>query len=415
MAKLFDTLMANDKKGIFKINKTPLIGYPTGFTPLDFQNGYLVAVPDKKGKIVDHWANTGLFGGSFVTVIGNAGVAKTTFCVQAGSHIIRPFEMGEYYHIDAEGSSNISRIQTLNHFSIAEMEDKYKMPEIDYVEDAFKMIYHLAEIKLNDKIFQYDMGKCDEFGKPIIGIQPTIFLIDSLPSLQTKEVEDSDELGGQTYNMRLATAYNTFYKRLRPLVRKANITVFAINHIKAKPELPFNKTQAQVQYLKTNENIPGGTGPIYYSQTLLRFIYKGKYVMEKDGFNGFLVEVQSIKSKTNRGGASVFLVFDYEVGFDPWLTMLKYANDACLIKGRNPYSYFETEPDTKFNTKAFREAIKNKGVRDAMFKECAPSLHAMLSSNKFDPEKEFDPKELAARLDQSYQSVDVSEDTEVSE
>ena len=31
--------------------------------------------------------------------------------------------------------------------------------------------------------------------------------------------------------------------------------------------MAFQKTQAQIQYMKTNENIPGGTGPIYYSQT----------------------------------------------------------------------------------------------------------------------------------------------------
>ena len=63
-------------------------------------------------------------------------------------------------------------------------------------------------------------------------------------------MEDSDELGTQTYNMRLAIAYNTFYKRLRPIIAKANIIVMAINHIKDKPEMAFQKTQAQIQYMK---------------------------------------------------------------------------------------------------------------------------------------------------------------------
>ena len=96
-------------------------------------------------------------------------------------------------------------------------------------------------------------------------------------------MEDSDELGTQTYNMRLAIAYNTFYKRLRPIIAKANIIVMAINHIKDKPEMAFQKTQAQIQYMKTNENIPGGTGPIYYSQNLFRSFTKVNIHLKKMG------------------------------------------------------------------------------------------------------------------------------------
>lgn len=414
MAKLHDALLEHDKKGIFTAEARNLMGYSSGFMPLDYQNGYLLSVTDKNNNVTDRWANTGIFGGQFMTVIGKPGVAKTSFCIQAGSHIIRPFEYGEYYHIDAEGSSNLSRIRALNHFTTEEMKEKYYIPALDYVEDVFKHIYHLAKVKLETKELFYNTGKLNEYGDEIRLPEPTVYLIDSLPSLQTKEVEDSDELGTQTYNMRLAIAYNTFYKRLRPIIQKANITVMAINHIKDKPEMAFQKTQAQIQYMKTNENIPGGTGPIYYSQNLLRFIYKGKYVFEKDGFDGFLVEVQFIKSKTNRGGSSVQLVYDYNTGFDPWLTMLHYANMACVIKGRNPYSYFESAPDIKFNSKQFRDIIGGKPeLRDALLRDCAPSLYRLLSTNQFDPEKEFSPQEIINRFNEAYQENDVDFDTEV--
>ena len=220
MGKLHDALLQNDKKGIFAVEDRSLMGYATGFMPLDYQNGYLLSVTDKDHNVTNRWANTGLFGGQFVTIIGKPGVAKTSFCVQVGSRIIRPFEYGEYYHIDAEGSSNLSRIRALNHFSTVEMKEKYYIPPIDYVEDAFKHIYHLAEMKMQTKELFYNTGKFNEFGEEIRLPQPTVYLIDSLPSLQTKEVEDSDELGTQTYNMRLAIAYNTFYKRLRPIIAK---------------------------------------------------------------------------------------------------------------------------------------------------------------------------------------------------
>lgn len=229
-------------------------------------------------------------------------------------------------------------------------------------------------------------------------------------------MEDSEELGTQTYNMRLAIAYNTFYKRLRPLITQANITVMAINHIKEKPELAFQKTQAQIQYMKTNENIPGGTGPIYYSQNLFRFIYRGKLTIEKDGHDGFVVEVEFIKSKTNRGGSKVTLIYDYETGFNPWLTMLYYANNLALIKGRNPYSYFDSEPTIKFNSKQFMDAIKNEELRNALLRECAPSLLEMLSRNNLDVEKDFSPMELINRFNESYsdsRDLDFDEEAEV--
>ena len=417
MSKLNELLMSKDKKGIFSdTTNKQLIGYPTGFLPFDYQNGYLVSVTDKSGAVKDQWANTGLFGGQFVTVIGKSGVAKTSFCVQAGSNIVKPFEFGEYYHIDAEGSSNLSRIRALNRYSTNEMRDKYYMPSIDYVEDAFKAIYNLAKAKLELPEMMYSTGRFNEYGEEIRLPQPTIFLIDSLPSLQTKEVEDSEELGTQTYNMRLAIAYNTFYKRLRPIISKANITIMAINHIKEKPELAFQKTQAQIQYMKTNENIPGGTGPIYYSQNLLRFIYRGKLVAEKDGHDGFVVDVEFIKSKTNRGGSKVTLIYDYETGFNPWLTMLHYANTLALVKGRNPYSYFDSEPTFKFNTKQFMDVIKDEKLRELMLRECAPHMLEMLSRNKIDPNKEFSPEELLQRMNESYSSssdVDFEEEADI--
>ena len=95
MAKLHDALLEHDKKGIFTAEARNLMGYSSGFMPLDYQNGYLLSVTDKNNNVTDRWANTGIFGGQFMTVIGKSGVAKTSFCVQAGSHIIRPFEYGE--------------------------------------------------------------------------------------------------------------------------------------------------------------------------------------------------------------------------------------------------------------------------------------------------------------------------------
>ena len=64
MGKLHDALLQNDKKGIFAVEDRSLMGYATGFMPLDYQNGYLLSVTDKDHNVTNRWANAGLFGGS---------------------------------------------------------------------------------------------------------------------------------------------------------------------------------------------------------------------------------------------------------------------------------------------------------------------------------------------------------------
>ncbi len=409
MSKLHELLVSGDKKKIFNFANIPSIGYPSGLLPLDYSNGYWVHVNNKEKKgIPDRWLNIGTQGGTFYTIIGNSGVAKTTLAVQIGSAEVRDFTTGDFYHIDAEGTSNPTRVQQLNRYSDDMMNEKYHFPDVIYVEDVFKLIYDMAKIKVSDSAFSYHTGYYDQFGNEIVIPQPTVVLIDSLPSLQTKDVEDSDELGSQTYNMRLAIAYNTFYKRLRPIIRDANITVMAINHLKEKPELGFVKTQAKIQYLKPNENIPGGSGPIYYSQNLLRMIYRGKFTEEKHGFGGFMVEAQNLKSKTNKSGTSVKLIFHEKYGFEPMLTLMQMAEDYELIKGRNPYCYLESNPELKFNTKDI-SYVHNPDIQAALVDACKPLLYNMISD--FDPSQEMlSTNELLARLDQSFQVQDAGKD-----
>ena len=407
MGKIHDMLLSVDKKNIFDFTTRPSVGYPSGLYPLDYSNGYWVKVLKNVEPGKDRWLNVGTQGGTFYTVIGNSGVGKSALCIAMGSSMIRPFEYGEYYHTDAEGTSNTTRIQQLNRFSNEEMEEKYHFPNVIYVEDQFTLIYNLAQLKIKNKEFAYDTGYLDQNGDPIIIPQPTAVLIDSLPSMQTKDVEDQATLGSQTYNMRLAIAYNTFYKRLRPIIRDANITVFAINHIKEKPQMGFVKTQAKIQYLKPDESIPGGSGPIYYSQNLLRVIYRGKYVKDKHGFDGFLVEALNIKSKTNKSGTSVHLVFHAQRGFEPILTLLKMADDLDLIKGRNPYSYLSINPDHKFNTKDIDEILKDETLAKMLVESCQPYLMAMVGELVNFSDKDMNPAELMNRINKSYETKDM--------
>ena len=115
MGFLMDDLSKKDKKGVLTQNVS-LIGYPTKILPFDFRNGYQVKVYDKDDKVVDRWANIGLFSGTFITVAGKNGVAKTAFCVQAAAEICRPYKESEVFLLDLEGNSNISRLLPLFSF-----------------------------------------------------------------------------------------------------------------------------------------------------------------------------------------------------------------------------------------------------------------------------------------------------------
>lgn len=413
---LFDKLLKADKKGIFKVDSVPLIGYPTGFPVLDYSNGYRVRVPETKDHPAYSWDNVGIFNGTFVLGIGNSGSGKTTAFVQMASTIAEAFENADIFHVDGEHSSNTQHIMDINGWDANRMKSQYHMLECDYVEDLYDMIVKMSKEKLSDPAYKYDTGRHDEFGNPIMGIIPTIIIIDSLPTLQTKDTQDkngevSDQMEGQTYNMRLAIAYNTFYKRLRPVIYRSNIIVFAINHIKDKPELAFAKTQAKIQYLKPTESVPGGTGPIYLSQTFFRFIYRGKFTVEKHGFDGYKVDVQTIKSKTNRSDRIIPLIFDYSMGFDRESSMVEYAADHGVIAGRNPYSYLKSHPDIKFSTKNIHKAMEeHPDLYRWILEDSAPELAKLLSTSPMNPQKDMAMDKLDELLTESYAIADMDKE-----
>ena len=74
-------LLKNDKRGLFKQSAVS-IGYPTGFYPLDYRNGYITKVYGEDNQIIREYNNIGIFGGTFNTIIGKTGTAKTTLAAQ---------------------------------------------------------------------------------------------------------------------------------------------------------------------------------------------------------------------------------------------------------------------------------------------------------------------------------------------
>lgn len=259
---LVKALRANSKKGEFDSNAS-VISYKTGFPVLDYFLGYKVNVFDDEDKIADTYNCIGITGGSFVTFIGKPSTSKTTTAVQVASNIVRPFKNGTVIHYDLEQAQNYSRIQALNKFSMKQMaEGKYILRQennsIDDIYEAIMKIYF--EKTQNPDEYQYDTGKLNEFGKPIIMFEPTVVIIDSIASLSQgvnendkADVKKISELEGNTYANRVARDISQFYTKLMPRLRAANIIVIAINQIKTKVDVGVTKSASQIMYLKQDE------------------------------------------------------------------------------------------------------------------------------------------------------------------
>jgi RecA/RadA recombinase len=264
----------NKKSGLF--NKTSThVSYPTGFLNFDFTNGYILQSRDGNDELIGEFPNIGITGGSFNTVIGRSGSAKTTATVQWSAEIVRPFENGFVMHIDLEQSTHYTRIKNLTGYTNQELQDKYVLKqEKCYMEDIFDMIMEVVNEKETHKEdYMYEAPFTNEFGEKIKLYVPTVFIIDSIPGMSSRPETKKDKETGVTIEvremetstaaMRNAKNLKNFYIQLMPLVKQYNIIIFMINHINSNISInPFEKKQPQLLYLKMDESLPGGSAPI---------------------------------------------------------------------------------------------------------------------------------------------------------
>jgi len=256
--RLLDRLREKDKKGLFNSSQVS-VNYPTGFSTFDYLNGYKVKVMDINEKLIGEYPAIGITGGTFVTVIGKSGVAKTTWVLQSAYNMVKNFSDDAFVLCyDLEQALNYTRIKNITGATQEELNNKFVLrQEKNYIEDIFDSIISIANMKESDKkSFMYDTGNVDEFNNPIRAYVPTIVIVDSIPTLASRETEGEEEMKGQTDAMRAAKQLKQFYSRLMPIIKTYNITIFAINHINVKIEVSaFAKTQSQLMYLKQDESL----------------------------------------------------------------------------------------------------------------------------------------------------------------
>lgn len=390
MTTLLEDLVADDAIGDLFKNNYSSDSYKTGIAPLDYMLGYRLNVFGDDDTVVDSYPSLGFNGGCYIMSIGKSSTAKTSTMLFIAGMIVRQYEQGSIIHYDLEQAMNMTRAKNMLKMSVKEMKTKYVLRKgQNSIEDIKKSIMELYRKKMSDEKYWYYSDKKDEFGNEIHMCQPTIVLIDSIPSLTIKYNENDkkqwmklEEVTSQTERMRLTGEVGRMYSDMLPYANEANIILISINHIKVKADLGFVKSAAELLYLKQDESLPCGRATIHYSNYLLKNVAIGaeKFTLEEDGFDGFGIRMEVIKSRSNQAGRSVMLIYDTMKGISPVRTCVRFAKDNGLVGGNKNATYFIDNKEKKFPMKTVEEFFReHKEMYGIMYSQILPYLEKSLA------------------------------------
>ena len=257
------------------------------------------------------------------------------------------------------------------------------------IENVFKTVQWISDEKTNNRdVYEYDTGLYDQYGERIFKLEPTILCIDSWPVLMPESVVEEDEMSGQMTTTGTVKRAADLVKRIVSVEKAANIIVFTINHIMDDVQIGVFKKKTQTAYLKQGERLPGGKTALYLANNMFR-LDDGTKLKETEGLgvSGFIVDVSCVKSRTNKGGKSVPLVFTGAKGFDPDLSMYMYLKSEGYISGSGVSFTLEGYPDLKFSQKGFIDKLYSDAEFQRAFADVSfKALQSLLSQRTFKDE-----------------------------
>ena len=359
------------------------VGYPTGFLSLDFLNGCVVHVQTEKMNIT--YNSIGILDGSANTFIGRSGCGKSTFILQTAANIIRPYPMGKLYIDDIEKSLPQYRKEVLIGFSKEEFEDRVDIRNSGITtENVYQRIKLIHDLKMDNRDeLEYDTGFYDTDGNRIFKLQPTVYVIDSIPLLMPDDIAEEDEIKNGMGAAAVAKLNTSLVKKICQLLTEANIMLFSINHILDDISInPYQKKQSAIAGLKEGERLPGGRAAIYLANNMFRLddIKKLKPT-EGLGIDGSVVDVTIVKSRSNKTMKSVPMIFNKTEGmFDNELSLYWLLKEEGRIGGAGVSMYLSSCPSIKFAQKNFKTVLhESTELQQAFAKECYDLLSTFLS------------------------------------
>lgn len=401
LAKRFRETVSKMKDSRMKNEAEFDVGYSTGFLNFDFRNGAIIKV--KKGDKEAKYYSIGVVDGSMCTIIGRSGCGKTTWAVQSACNIIRPFKTSCVYIDSIEGGITKTRLEVLSGFTGDELDNRVIERNTGITaENFYQRMKLIHDLKINNRAdYEYNTGLYDNKGNIIYKLEPTVYILDSFAILMPDSYTSEDELSGQMAATSTAKTNGAILKRIIPMLKSANIILFIINHINQKVEInPFSHSRNQLQYLKQGETLPGGNASIYLANNIIRFDDMNK-LKEDEGFgiDGALVQVSLMKSRTNKAGKGVPLVFNQSIGFDPDLSLFILLKENEKIHGAGVGYYLESCKDIKFSQKNFKDKlISNPELKQAFISESMESLKSIVEYEEEKDIKESDSTENILNL-----------------
>ena len=392
LANLFRRKVANmdhDMKSEAKED----VGYPTGFLNFDYTNGY-INKQKVDGKYEDYFT-LGITDGSYVAVIGNTGTGKSTFVTQVAANIARQFKTTTIFEDNLEGGMTHARRRSLSMFSPEEYQERYIIRNSGInIENFYERIDDIYRAKTGEykEKFLYDTGVNDIYGNPIMKLEPTIYIVDSIPLLMPKDFDDAENLPGRSSAAATAQQLTKVFKMIMQRLKAANIILFGINHIMENVQMTMFPTKSPVPGLKPNERIPAGRTVTYLANNIIRLDHIEKLKADKTyNIEGSVVGVSLVKSRSSGKKLVTRLVYDFDNGFDPWLSMLENLKNDKHLYGSGAYLALDHEKKFTFRFSNFREKMQEEEFRNEFMK-------VSLSYLKQIPNKPIMAKDLHADL-----------------
>jgi RecA/RadA recombinase len=395
--------------------------YSTGFQSVDFLNGTIIHVEDKKNKRNFSYNAVGLVDGSTNAIIGRSGSGKSTLTFQLAGNIVRPFiNQGLDANIfidDIEGSLPESRKFFLLGLTNEQFKEHVDIRNTNITaENVFKRIQTLHDAKIGDKKkYEYDTGLFDLEGNRIFKYIPSVYVIDSFAMLLPKDLAEAEDIGGSMSASSIAKVNTSLLKKINQLCKEANIILLNINHIMDDIQMGFIPKPAQISGLKQGERLPGGKTAIYLSNNMFRVDDSITLKKDKDyGIDGSVVTFGIVKSRTNISKRTVPLIFNKTEGcFDNELSLFQLLDSEGIIKGAGVSKFFEDLPDVKFSKKTFKKVLEETPeLQEVFVKTAFEILHTYLSDTKIKESKLDNVKKNITSLFDKFSGVITEEEND---
>ena len=342
---------------------------------------------------------------------------NTTLAAQIAANIIQQYDFANVIHFDCENRFDMSRCETITRLPASYFRSINGSPErymirggrvgLDVIQEMIARTY-FNKLKIGDAL-KVTTPYYDEFKRPIRIYQPTVIIIDSLATVlsetfnpeSSKDAAEAEKMRSNTDGARDAKTLRGFLKDILPMCKEANILIYGINHINQNMAMnAFLPVAKQQNFLKQDESIPGGRALIYSAQNIIKLVARtsDSFTEETDGFNGYMVLIEPVKSSSNQSGntskgISFELVFSQKTGFDALRSLILYGRDVGKIVGNKPKMKFVDDDSFTFSWKNLYTEISDNPIIENINKFVVPTLSNHLSF--IDPaERTFDARML---------------------